>query len=207
MTNWKYIFYFFSLFLFSTLVFSIEVISAESKLNKCITCHTISGNSKVPMWPKLAEQHYNYMIKQLLEFKKGKDGDRFDPTMLGMLQGITENELKELAGHFSKQVLEKNKIKKTDINQFNIGKGIYLYGDKENKVVGCVGCHGIDGMGNKLANFPIIKWQHKEYLVTQLKKFKSNDRSNDINSIMRDIVSNMSEEQINAVTIYISFMK
>ncbi len=73
--------------------------------------------------------------------------------------------------------------------------------------MGCVGCHGIDGMGNNLAKFPVLKWQYKEYIITQMNKFKSNDRSNDINSIMRDIVKNMTIEQINDVALYISYME
>lgn len=177
-----------------------------NKLSRCVTCHTISGNSTTTIWPKLAEQHAGYMFKQLLEFKKGKNGDRYDPTMVGMLQGISESDMLDLADHFSKQVLEKKKVKisKTD---FENGKNIYLFGDKENNVVACVGCHGISGTGNKLANFPNLKWQHKDYIVLQLKKFKTNERRNDTNGIMRDIASNMSEQQMNFVASYVSGMK
>jgi len=211
MINWKcyyknfiyfFIFIFFSFLCFKN-TFANNPDNITSKLNRCVTCHTITGNSVVAAWPKLAEQHYDYMVKQLFEFKKGKNGDRFDPTMLGMLQGVTENELYELAEHFSKQVLEKSKVK-FDQNQFESGKKIYLYGD--NNTVSCYGCHGLDGTGNKLANFPSLKWQHKEYLITQMKKFKSGDRSNDINAIMRDIMLNVSDEQMDAVATYISFM-
>lgn len=174
------------------------------KLNKCITCHTLSGNSMVSMWPNLAEQHFEYMIKQLFEFKKGKSGNRFDPVMFGVLQGVMEEDLIELADHFSKQVLEKKSI--VEPEYFEMGKNLYLYGNEKTKTAGCVGCHSIDGAGNKLANYPSLKWQHKDYLVTQLKKFKSGDRSNDVNSIMRDIAKTMSEMDINAVAAYISFM-
>jgi len=213
MINWKYYYkkfvYFFIFIFFSFLCFKNVLANnsdnVTSKLSRCVTCHTITGNSVVPTWPKLAEQHYDYMVKQLFEFKKGKNGDRFDPTMLGMLQGVTENELYELAEHFSKQVLEKSKIK-FDQTKFDSGKKIYVYGDDENKLVSCYGCHGLDGTGNKLANFPNLKWQHKEYLITQMKKFKSGDRSNDTNGIMRDIMLNISDEQIDAVATYISFM-
>ena len=213
MINWKYYynsFIYFSIFLFFGFL-CFKNVSANtpdnvtSKLNRCVTCHTITGNSIVPAWPKLAEQHHDYMIKQLFEFKKGKDGNRFDPTMFGMLQGVTENELYELAEHFSKQVLEKSKGK-LDTNKFETGKKLYLYGDDENKIISCYGCHGLDGTGNKLANFPSLKWQHKEYLVTQMKKFKSGDRSNDVNSIMRDVMSTISDDQMDAIATYISFM-
>lgn len=184
-------------------VFAEEINTNSSKINRCITCHTITGNSTVGAWPKLAEQHKDYMIKQLFEYKKGKEGNRYDITMFGMLNGVSDDEINELAEHFSKQTLQKNK-NKNDISKIELGKKIYLYGKNDEKITGCVGCHGMDGTGNKLANFPSLKWQHKEYLITQLKKFKTNERSNDINGIMRDIAFNMTDEHIDAVASYIS---
>lgn len=202
----KKILYFITiLVLFTSNTFAEETSNQDSKLNRCITCHTVSGNSVVAAWPKLAEQHKSYMVKQLFEYKKGKEGNRFDPTMLGMMQNVTDNEIQELAEHFSKQTLQKSKVK-NDINKIELGKKIYLYGKSEDKVVGCAGCHGIEGIGNKLANFPSLKWQHKEYLITQLKKFKTGERSNDINGIMRDVAFNMTDEHIDAVASYISSM-
>ncbi len=212
MTNWEcyykslfiYVFVFFN-FSFIGNCFANEVKNITPKVSRCATCHTITGNSSVSTWPKLAGQHSDYMFKQLIEFKKGKNGNRFDPTMFGMLQGVSENELLELSEYFSKQILEKRKIK-IDKKKFKLGKDIYLYGKTSDNVAGCVGCHGLDGMGNNLANFPSLRWQHKDYLVTQMKKFKSGDRSTDINSIMRDIMFNMSDDQMDAVAIYISSM-
>ncbi|HIH2763409.1 MAG TPA: c-type cytochrome [Candidatus Azoamicus sp.] len=203
-----------NIFKFFLVLFSLTFISTSyaeeqapaTKLSRCVTCHTISGNSTTTIWPKLAEQHASYMVKQLLEFKKGKDGDRYDPTMVGMLQGVNESDMIELADHFSKQVLEK-KNNKIDKIEFENGKNIYLFGDKETNIVACVGCHGADGTGNRLANFPSLRWQHKDYIVIQLKKFKNNDRRNDVNSIMRDVASNMSEQQMNFVASYVSGMK
>lgn len=196
---------FFFYLLFFSFSFADESSTFVSKMTRCITCHTASGNSIVSIWPKIAEQHFDYLIKQLIEFKKGKDGNRFDPNMFAMLLGIDEKELVYIAEFFSKQILEKSKGN-VNASKFEHGKMIYLYGDSSNKVTGCVGCHGIDGSGNKLAKFPLLRWQHKDYLVTQMKKFRSGDRSNDFNGIMRDIASVMSDEQINSVAEYIAFI-
>ncbi len=200
----KNIFVIYISFLFSVACYSnANVTDITVKIKKCAACHTNTGNSIMVAWPKIAEQHSDYLFKQLLEYKKGKDGNRFDPTMLGMLQGITEIDMKDMSIYFSKQVLERTKIKNKK-NDLILGKILYLYGDVEKNIVACVGCHGIDGMGNSLANFPVLKWQHKDYLITQLKKFKMYDRSNDVNSIMRDITSNMTENQMIALASYIS---
>ena len=176
------------------------------QIKKCTACHTLTGNSLVGAWPKIAGQHSEYMLTQLIEYKKGKDGKRYDPTMIGMLQGLNENDLKDLSDYFSKQILEKSKIK-TNKDVVSLGKKIYLYGEQKNGLTACVGCHGFDGTGNQLANFPSLRWQHKEYLMTQLKKFKTHDRSNDLNSIMRDVSTNMTDEQMDALAMYISCME
>ena len=35
----------------------------------CSACHGVDGNSAIPMNPKLAGQHEQYLVKQLTEFK------------------------------------------------------------------------------------------------------------------------------------------
>lgn len=174
-------------------------------LDKCVTCHGLSGNSVVTMWPKIAGQHSSYILKQLLEFKKGPQGNRFDPTMYGMLQNVEEEEFYKLSDYYSGQVLDKSKII-MDKDLFEFGKNIYLFGDRKNEIPACTGCHGMDGSGNSLAKYPVLKWQHKEYLLIQMNKFKTFNRSNDLNGIMRDIALKMSSSQIDAVCFYISLM-
>jgi cytochrome c553 len=46
----------------------------------CAACHGADGNSGIPANPKLAQQHPEYIIKQLQEFKAGK---RKNPIMQG----------------------------------------------------------------------------------------------------------------------------
>ena len=38
----------------------------------CAACHGADGNSAIPANPKLAQQHPEYLVKQLLEFKSGR---------------------------------------------------------------------------------------------------------------------------------------
>ena len=38
----------------------------------CVACHAADGNSGTPANPKLAQQHPEYLVKQLQEFKSGK---------------------------------------------------------------------------------------------------------------------------------------
>ena len=193
------IFYFFQFF-FTGISFSSDV-SLTSK--RCISCHGVSGNSSIEIWPKIAGQHAEYIFSQLIEFKKGKDGLRFDPNMFSMLQGLNENDLLDLSKYYSNQIIEKSSLKVNN-DSFLRGKSIYLYGN--DSFPACFSCHGVDGSGNRLAKYPSLKWQHKEYLLTQLKKFKSRERSNDVNGIMRDISLRMTEFEMQDVSVYISNM-
>ena len=38
----------------------------------CVACHGAGGNSGTPANPRLAQQHPEYIVKQLQEFKSGK---------------------------------------------------------------------------------------------------------------------------------------
>lgn len=49
--------------------------------------------------------------------------------------------------------------------------------------VTCVACHGADG-DSTIPMYPKLKGQHKQYLATQLKKFRSGDRKDPVMSAM-----------------------
>ncbi|MBN8936644.1 MAG: cytochrome c, partial [Rhizobiales bacterium] len=53
----------------------------------CAACHAADGNSTIPLQPKLAGQHPEYLVKQLLEFKGDK---RNDPVMKGFASMLSE---------------------------------------------------------------------------------------------------------------------
>lgn len=49
----------------------------------------------------------------------------------------------------------------------------------------------------------MLTGQHEEYTIQQLQAFKDKKRTNDLNSIMRDISARMSQEDMEAVAYYI----
>ena len=53
------------------------------------------------------------------------------------------------------------------------------------------------------AGFPDISGQHAAYLKSQLEMFKSGDRANDLNGMMRDIASKMTDEDIDVLSKYL----
>src|SRR5688572_5104425 len=60
----------------------------------CASCHGADGNSGTPANPKLAQQHPEYLVKQLQEFKNGK---RPSPVMQGFAAQLSDADMKNIA--------------------------------------------------------------------------------------------------------------
>ena len=46
--------------------------SGKDKVATCAACHGQDGNSMVGLWPSLAGQNVNYLVRQLKHIKSGK---------------------------------------------------------------------------------------------------------------------------------------
>lgn len=167
----------------------------------CIACHNADGNSTTPIWPKIAGQIEKYLREQLSAYKQGEKGPRFDPTMYGMTQALSDQDIADLAAYFASQTQTPGKTKQ---DLLELGEKIYRGGNPQTGVAACSACHGPKGEGNDPAAFPRLSGQHPEYVLDQLKKFKSGARSNDPNGIMRDIGKRMTDEEMQAVSSYVS---
>ncbi len=178
-------------------------LSAGAEKSKvCAACHSSDGNSVVPAWPKIAGQSEKYLIEQLKEYRKGDKGARFNPVMYEIVKAFTDQDIADLAGYFSSQ---KPTLGAAKAESLVLGEKIYRGGNPKTGVPACgSSCHGAKGEGNAPAGFPPLRGQQPDYIIDQLKAFKSGIRSNDPNAIMRDIAKRMSEEEIQAVGHYVS---
>jgi len=180
--------------------------AGKGKSAMCAACHGPDGNSLVPTYPKLAGQSANYLVKQLTEFKLGmtsggKSG-RVDPVMGSMAMTLSEQDMADVAAFYASQTITAgNGTANAD------GKKLYLGGNAEMEVTACVACHGINGKGMANAGFPALASQNAEYLKIQLGKFRDGSRNNDLNSMMQGVAANLTDEEINALSQYISSLK
>lgn len=172
--------------------------AGQQKAATCAACHGTDGNSTNPIWPKLAGQHADYIVKQLQAFKSG---DRTDPTMNGMAAPLSEQDMADLGAYFSSQT---RSIESADAEQAAFGEKIYRGGIMEKGVAACMACHGPAGDGNAPANFPSLKGQQKAYVVKALEDFRTGKRTTDPNGMMRGVAQNMSQSDMEAVAEYIS---
>lgn len=169
------------------------------KAATCAGCHGPDGNSMIPMWPKLAGQHANYIAKQLGDFKSGA---RVDATMTAMVAPLGAQDIQDIAAWFASQKL--NPGSAADAAKAEQGKKIYNGGVPTKGISACMACHGPSGAGNPGALFPSLKGQHTTYVVKALKDFRSATRSNDAAKMMQNIAAKMSDAEIDAVAEYIS---
>ncbi len=175
-----------------------DIEAGKSKSAVCAACHGADGNSANGAWPSLAGQHASYIYKQLKDFREGR---RIDPTMVGMVALLNDNDMKNLAAYYESQQV---KAVAFDGELIEAGQNIYRGGITETHVAACMGCHAPSGQGNGPAGWPSLKGQHPEYMLTQLKNFKQGTRANDTGQMMRNVVVRMSEMEMKSVAAYIA---
>ena len=197
----------------------VNINAGKEKAASCISCHGENGNSMVPTFPKLAQQHSSYLVKQLRAFK---DGSRKDPMMSAMAMGLSDEDMEDIAAYYAAEKISANALPVVDDDddakpaadakdpvQELIAQGSDLYrnGDLNRAVSACIACHGPLGEGNKPAAFPALRSQHADYLIKALTDFKSGARSNNPENMMHMIAKKMTDAEIKAVAYHISMMK
>ena len=174
-----------------------DAAAGKAKSATCAGCHGMDGNSVNPEWPKLAGQGDRYLDKQLQDFKGGA---RNNATMAPMVAALNERDMADLSAFFSSQTVQ---LGSADKKLVVLGQKIYRGGNAASGVSACTGCHGPSGAGNPAAGFPSLSGQHARYVEMQLNAFKSGERSNDADKMMRTIASKMTEQEIKAVASYV----
>ena len=198
---------FFGLMFTAVLSFNQSALAAgdasagKSKAAVCAACHGADGNSPSDAYPKLAGQGEAYLLKQLMNFKSGERQNAF---MAPMVVPLSEQDMADLAAYFSSQKILPGA---TPEEYIELGQSIYRGGNKESGVPACMACHGPNGSGMPAAKWPALSGQYSAYVEAQLKAFAAGDRNNDPSNMMGDIASRMTEEEMKAVSAYVSGLK
>ena len=172
----------------------------------CAACHAADGNSQMAANPKLAGQFYEYLHKQLLNFKPqgGKKADRDNAVMAGMIANLSPADLKDVSAYYASQKLKPATARDKDLAA--LGQKFYRGGNAATGVAACAGCHGPAGAGMP-AQYPRIAGQFPEYIEAQLKAFRGGARANDANGMMRGVAARMTDREIQAVSEYVAGLR
>ena len=162
----------------------------------CAACHGADGNSGTPAYPKLAQQHPEYLIKQLQEFKSGK---RKNAIMLGFATALSEDDMRNVAYWATSKKAKAGFAKEKDL--VTLGERIYRGGIGDRQIAACAGCHGPTGAGLP-AQYPRLSGQHSEYTAAQLTAYRDGVRNNNI--VMSQVAAKLNDKEIRAVADYIA---
>ena len=162
----------------------------------CAACHGADGNSGVPANPKLAQQHPEYIIKQLTEFKAGK---RVNPIMQPMAAGLSDADIRNIAYWAGSQKAKPGFAKDKEL--VSLGERIYRGGIADRQVPACAGCHSPNGAGIP-AQYPRIGGQHADYTAAQLTAFRDGVRKNSVP--MAQVAAKLNDREIKAVADYVA---
>ena len=180
---------------------NIEAGKAAAQKYNCASCHGADYNSPVdPSYPKLAGQHASYIVKQLKDYKAGKD--RPNAIMAAFAGMMTEQDMINVAAYLEKQTpglgTAKNKA------SIEIGQKIYRGGIASKQVPACAACHAPNGAGIP-SQYPRLSGQWAEYTEAQLVAYRQGERKN--SQQMTGIASRMSDAEIKAVSDYIAGLR
>lgn len=165
----------------------------------CAACHAADGNSTIAANPKLAQQHPEYLVKQLQEFKGGK---RADPIMQGMAAILSEDDMRNVSWWLASKQAKEGFAKDKDL--VAMGERIYRGGIQDRNIAACAGCHSPNGSGIP-AQYPRLSGQHADYTVKQLVDFRDGKRGNSVQ--MRDVAAKLNDREIKAVADYIAGLR
>ena len=173
-----------------------DAASGQGKVAVCSGCHGADGNSMIPSFPKLAGQGEVYLVNQLKDIR---DGARNVPQMMGILTGRTDQDLADMAAFYSTQ---KVTVGATNPDLLDLGRQIHRAGIAEKGVAACTACHSPTGAGNAQAGFPAVGGQHADYLISQLKAYRTETRTNGQAKLMQQVAALLSDKEIEAVASY-----
>ena len=165
----------------------------------CAACHGADGNSGTPAYPKLSQQHPEYLVKQLQEFKSDK---RANAVMKGFASALSDEDMKNIAYWVATKKAKPGFAKDKEL--VTLGERIYRGGIADRQVPACAGCHSPNGAGIP-SQYPRISGQHADYAIAQLTAFRVGVRKNSLQ--MGQVAAKMNDREIKAVSDYIAGLR
>jgi len=165
----------------------------------CAACHGADGNSAIAANPKLSQQHPEYLVKQLQEFKSGK---RNSAVMKGFAAVLSDEDMKNISAWLVSQKAKPGFAKDKDL--VTLGERIYRGGIPDRQIAACAGCHSPNGAGIP-AQYPRLSGQHADYTSAQLLSFRDGLRKNSVQ--MNQVAAKMNDREIKAVSDYVAGLR
>ncbi len=166
----------------------------------CAACHGPDANSVIPVNPTLAQQHPEYLIKQITDFKSGA---RANPIMMGMASTLaTDADIKNVAYFLASKSARPGTAKDKELAA--LGERIFRGGVVDRQIPACAACHSPNGAGIP-AQYPRLKGQMPEYTAAQLTAFRDGVRKNSLP--MSQVAAKLNDREIKGLADYIAGLR
>ena len=176
--------------------------AGESKNAMCIGCHGIKGYQasfpevyKVPM---ISGQGAKYIASALNAYKKG---DRKHPTMRGIAEALSDQDIADLAAYYSASGVVQGATPSAKPSKEPSAEVQALL-NKAN----CSSCHGANFSMPIDPTYPKLAGQHADYLLVALKSYKveNNPKVGRGNAIMAGMAKQYTNAELKTLAKYIS---
>ncbi len=176
--------------------------SLEAKVAMCVGCHGIKGYQasfpEVHKVPMISGQNAKYIAAALNAYKTG---DRKHPTMRGIADSLSEQDIADIAAYYEQHGAGGPKVAS--------GRGSATPSPQVaallNKAA-CASCHGADMSTPIDPSYPKLAGQHADYLFVALKAYKTENNAavGRNNGVMGAIAKQFSNAELKALANYMS---
>jgi cytochrome c553 len=163
----------------------------------CAKCHGTEGwgTAGEGRTPTLAGQHYQYLVKQIADLRRGELGQDRGAFHVATLEVLREDQaIADVAAYLSG-------LKPNPRPRAGHGDRLREGGEIYDRL--CRDCHLDSGDGEAILFTPRISAQHYEYVLQQLEDFAAGHRLNAPPEVL-DLAAALSAEQRAAVADYVS---
>jgi cytochrome c553 len=176
----------------------------EQIARNCIMCHGASFQGYF-VAPRLAGQKPQYVVNQLHDFLAHKRDNPYSQLYMwrasAKLESLDPNGARAVAAYFA--TLEPKAAADGHEELVGIGQNLFSGGEPSENVPACAVCHGPNGIGSR--NIPRIGGLSFHYLKRRLEQWGAGYHAS-ATYPMPKVASNLSEEKIDALASYLSFI-
>lgn len=176
--------------------------SVEAKVAMCIGCHGIKGYQasfpEVHRVPMISGQNARYIAAALNAYKTG---ERKHPTMRGIADSLTEQDINDIAEYYAKHGAAGPKVVESRGSATPDARVTALL----NKAA-CASCHGANMSTPVDPSYPKLAGQHADYLFVALKAYKAenNPAVGRNNGVMGAIARQFSNAELKVLANYMA---
>jgi len=174
--------------------------SIQAKVAMCIGCHGIPGYQasfpEVYRVPMISGQNPKSIVAALNAYKAG---DRKHPTMRGIAETLSEQDINDIANFYAHSGADKGQTVADKPSREPSAQVAALL-----QKAACVSCHGAN-FSKPIENYPKIGGQHSDYLFAALRAYKTegNPKVGRNNAVMGAIAKQFSNAELKALAAYV----